>query len=81
MSYLNCPACGLSFSFPQNGLPVEHCPRCIAHRRTLIGFFVSGGPGGRRPQRAPSSESAPWPSAAERQSRNPSLRVDEETSP
>lgn len=76
MSYLNCPACGLSFSFPQNGMDVEYCPRCLARRRTLVGLFASGGPGGRRPQRAPSSEGTGGPSVQEPRS-YPSVQSEE----
>ena len=36
--YLNCPRCGLTI---RPTVAVEHCPRCLALRRTAVTMFAS----------------------------------------
>ena len=36
--YLNCPRCGLTI---RPRVAVEHCPRCLALRRTAVAMFAS----------------------------------------
>ena len=39
--YLNCPRCGLTI---RPTVAVEHCPRCLALRRTAVAMFASALP-------------------------------------
>lgn len=39
--YLNCPQCGLTIAPKVDWLVVEHCPRCLARRRTAVRLFAS----------------------------------------
>lgn len=39
--FLNCPRCGLSIQLRRPRLTIEHCPRCSAHARILVGLFSS----------------------------------------
>ena len=41
--YLNCPRCGLTI---RPRVAVEHCPRCLAWRRTAVTMFASTLPAG-----------------------------------
>jgi hypothetical protein len=38
---LSCPRCGLTITPKVDWLTVEHCPRCIARARTVVGMFAS----------------------------------------
>ena len=53
MSYVNCPRCGFSLRLRASYLAVEHCPRCLVHRRVAVQMYVSDQPGG--PQIPPES--------------------------
>jgi hypothetical protein len=44
MTYLNCPQCGLTISPKADWLTIEHCPRCVARRGTLVTLFTSSLP-------------------------------------
>ena len=46
MLYLNCPLCGLTILPRVDWLTVEHCPRCIARRRTRVTMLSAYAPGG-----------------------------------
>lgn len=46
MSYLNCPACGLSIRLRASYLAIERCPRCLARRRAAVRMYLSERPGG-----------------------------------
>ncbi|HXO08684.1 MAG TPA: hypothetical protein VN880_11660 [Solirubrobacteraceae bacterium] len=39
--YLNCPRCGLTVTPKADWLAVEHCPRCIARRGSVVRLFAS----------------------------------------
>jgi hypothetical protein len=39
--YLNHPRCGLTIRPRAEWLAVEHCPRCLARRRTAVNLFAS----------------------------------------
>jgi hypothetical protein len=41
MTYLNCPRCGLTIRPRPASLVIEHCPRCIARRRTAVRLIAS----------------------------------------
>ena len=45
MQYLNCPACGLTILPSADWLTVDHCPRCLARRRTRVAMVTSPAPG------------------------------------
>jgi len=45
MQYLNCPSCGLTIRPSADWLTVEHCPRCLARRRTRVAMVASPAPG------------------------------------
>jgi hypothetical protein len=44
MTYLNCPRCGLTVRPRPASLVIEHCPRCIARRRTAVRLVASTQP-------------------------------------
>ena len=48
MPYLSCPDCGLTLLPKADWLAVEHCPRCIARRRTRVSMSASATPAGAR---------------------------------
>ena len=41
VQHLNCPRCGLTIRPRAEWLAVEHCPRCLARRRTAVNMFAS----------------------------------------
>jgi hypothetical protein len=48
MLYLSCPRCGLTILPKLDWLALEHCPRCIARRRTRVAMLASAAPGAAR---------------------------------
>jgi hypothetical protein len=46
MTYLSCPECHLSIHVRFASLTLEHCPRCIARRRTATPLLRSPEPDG-----------------------------------
>ena len=42
--YLICPRCRLSIRLRGPSLRIVHCPRCVAHTRTLVELFASALP-------------------------------------
>jgi len=48
--YLNCPDCGLTVTVRAPWLMLDHCPRCMARRRTAVRLRA-----GARPANKPSA--------------------------
>jgi hypothetical protein len=44
--FWNCPRCRLSIKQRRPWLPIEHCPRCLAHARIPVMMFSSTLPAG-----------------------------------
>jgi uncharacterized paraquat-inducible protein A len=58
MLYLNCPRCGLTILPRVDWLTVEHCPRCIARRRTRVPMLSATAPSAVGPAAGPLASAA-----------------------